>query len=127
MGTITDKPWEESESAYRTDLNLAESINLQYFVGTLIAGTLFKDYVSALYTVAKEKKANYLVNKTNEAEKSTDVLMNTLRHKMKMIGADEMVQEEIQRNFDLIYDLLALPYDQQLRVTGLITKIKKGK
>lgn len=124
MGTITDKAWDEAEEASKP---IAESINLQYFIGTLIAGELFKDYVSVLNTVVKEKKANYLVNKTNDAERITATLMSALNHKMKMIGAEEMIKSEVQRNFDLIYDVLALPHDQQLRIQSLIGKIKKGK
>lgn len=107
-------------------ISVAEQINLHYFLGTVISATLLKDYAGGLQTVAKEKKANYLANKALHVEKSAEQLVKAMQRRLDIIGAKDMIANEVQRSFDLIFDVLSLPMEGQIQVTNLISILKKN-
>ena len=105
-----------------------EEIQFNLKLGALISGEIFKDYVTLLsleYGGQNGLDDKYITNLCNDLNKRSVTLIKNLGRDIINNGTKEAIQEEIQRNFDVIYDTLALSFENQNRVKQLVNKLKK--
>lgn len=100
-------------------------IDFHYRIGTIIACEIIKEYAGTAGTHYKEQGNKYLFNKCSEMEKAANTLVTAMSRDLKSIMPH--VTPIVEHNINLVYDLLSLEMKDQLRVQGLINKIKNGK
>lgn len=101
----------------------------------VISGTIFSlattlEYLDATDIVMRDRKANYIANKSKQAENACQMLYErllreftkTMSHEEKKVTMDGI---EAQKN--LVYSFFSLDGTDQTRVMGLIHKLKKEK
>lgn len=109
-------------------MTIKESVTFNVKSGSLISGEIFKDYLTmlALQYGTKEEDNKYLFNLCDKTQKNVSTLLKNLSRDIASFGLEhKLIEAETQRNFNLVYDSLALSVENQKRVASLINKLKK--
>lgn len=105
-----------------------EEIQFNMKLGALVSGEILKDYTTLLgleYGEKKDPNSKYLTNLCDKLNKTTTTLLKNLGRDVVNSGSEPVIQSEIQRNFNVIYDTLSLNFENQNRVQQLVNKLKR--
>lgn len=116
-----------SDNSYKI-MTIKESVTFNVKSGSLISGEIFRDYLTMLTLQygTNEEDNKYMFNICDKTQKNVITLLKNISRDIVLFGAEQsLIEAETQRNFNLVYDSLALSVENQKRVASLINKLKK--
>ena len=102
-------------------------------MGTIITLDMNIDHLQAVATEyreqasKKDKTAKYNLNRCEEAIKTNLIIRKSIYRELKPVTqeSDQLLDNVIEENSNLFYDIISLDYKDQHRIKSLIKKIKK--